>query len=79
MAAASPTRPPYVGTPGPGHSLPPGPKRSRSIRQRKQAKYDMGVEDGDKTGQILLKMTGIAGLPPAHRRQCALPFAAATG
>tara|TARA_R110002020_G_scaffold48286_1_gene137616 strand:+ start:14972 stop:15091 length:120 start_codon:yes stop_codon:yes gene_type:complete len=39
----------------------------------------MGVEDGDKTGQILLKMTGIAGLPPAHRRQCALPFAAATG
>ena len=48
MVSASPNRSPYVGTPDPRHSLPPGPKRSRSIRQRKWDEYDMGVEGGEK-------------------------------
>ncbi len=50
MAAASPRPPPHVRALDRGHSLPPGSKRSRSIRQRKHGDYGMGVRGCGKSG-----------------------------
>lgn len=50
MAAASPRPPPHVRALDRGHSLPPGSKRSRSIRQRKHGDYRMGCEGVEKVG-----------------------------
>ncbi len=50
MASASPACPPSVWTATPEHFLPPGSKRSRSIRQRERGDYGMGVEGVDEMG-----------------------------
>lgn len=52
MAAASPRPPPHVRALDRGHSLPPGSKRSRSIRQRKHGDYGMGREGVEKVGDL---------------------------
>lgn len=52
MASASRSPPRHVSAPGPGHSLPPASKRSRSIRQREWSEYGMGVEGVGKEGGL---------------------------
>ena len=62
LATASPLAAPYVGTPPPGHSLPPASKRSRSIRQRERTESGTGMGGVDKSGAVSHQMTGNAGI-----------------